>query len=126
LPTGFAGTATIEVFPWIGVAATLAIANGEGVLTAPLAEQPLNTTQTSARAQNTFRGRRIRSRRRKPMLPSYMVFASALVDMDPLSYNTTLDYNLRAAQRVPLIRELLISLTALDSISVTTLLKFEL
>jgi hypothetical protein len=49
-----------------------------------------------------------------------------LVDMDPLSYNTTLDHNLRAAQRVPVIRELLISLTALDSISVTTLLKFEL
>jgi hypothetical protein len=41
----FAGTTTIEVFPWIGVAATLAIGNGEGVLTAPLAEQPLNTTQ---------------------------------------------------------------------------------
>jgi hypothetical protein len=39
---------------------------------------------------------------------------------------TTLDYNLRAAQRVPVIRELLISSTAPDSISVTTLLKFEL
>jgi hypothetical protein len=44
----------IEVFPWIGVAATLAIGSGEGVLTAPLAEQPLNTTQTSASRQNTF------------------------------------------------------------------------
>jgi hypothetical protein len=56
----------MEVFPWIGVAATLAIGNGEGVLTA-LAEQPLNSTQTSA--QNTFQSRRICSRWRKPMLP---------------------------------------------------------
>jgi len=52
--------------------------NGEGVLTAPLAEQPLNTTQTSASARNTFRWHRIRNLRPKPMLPSYTVFASAL------------------------------------------------
>jgi len=34
------------------------------------------------------------------MLPAYIVLASAPMDMDPLSYNTTLDYNLRAGQRV--------------------------
>src|SRR5271167_3297184 len=68
LPTGFAGTATIEVFPWIGVAATLAIGSGEGVLTAPLAEHPFRIKQTSARAQITFGRYRIRSPRRRPAL----------------------------------------------------------
>jgi hypothetical protein len=87
LPTGFAGTATIEVLPWTGLATTLAIGNGEGVLTAPLEEQPLNVMQSRASERNTFGGRRINSRLRKPAFLSYTACVNALMDVDGMTWS---------------------------------------